>query len=272
MLGPVLQAINEIVGEGAGRISSLDWTAGITSEAGRALVDAMLSGLDPAAIQTLINNILGADASVAGLESQLENLNAQMNTEVEFSQEQVQAALDAIYAETTVTAVITPEAAQMVFDAIQGVFDDDALKAAVDQAVITQGILDAAQVAEEQISLVFDSALSFDSEELDAIARQVSEEFYAAFMEQMNQLRDQQAQEAGFDSYPAMVSALGPAVAAATIGGSTLNQTINNDIQIDGAQDPRATASETVAASSAAAGSGGQYDPSKWYQPARGPR
>jgi tape measure domain-containing protein len=272
MLGPVLQAINEEIGEGAGRISSLDWTAGITSGAGQALVDALMSGMDPAAIQGLINNILGADATVAGLESQLENLQAQMDTEVTFSAEQVQGALDEIHAETTVKAVITPEAAQLVFGAIQEVFDDDELKAAVDQAVITQGILDAAQAAEDQISLVFDSALSFNSEELDMIARQVGEEFYAAFTDQMNQLRDERAQEAGFESYLDMVSALGPSVAGAIVGGSTLNQVINNDIQVNGAQDPRATASETVAASSAAAGNGGQYDPSRWYQPVRGPR
>lgn len=267
MLAPVLSAINEEVGDAANRISSLDWTEGISSASGRAIVDALMSGMDPGAIQSLINDILGADASVAGLENQLENLQADMRADVEFSAEQVQGALDAIHAETTVTAVITPEAAQLVFDAIQDVFEDDDLRASVDQAVITQEILDAAQEAEDSISLVFKSALSFDSAELDAVARQVSEEFYAAFQDQLMQLRDQIAQERGFDSYSDMVRALGPAVAAATVGGAapSLSQVINNDITVNESSGPMATATEIVAASSAAAGSGGQYDPSKYF-------
>jgi tape measure domain-containing protein len=185
LIAPALQAINEEVGSGANRISSLDFTEGITQGAGQKLMDALQSGLDPGAIQALINNILGADANVAGLQSRLEGLQADLHADVEFTPEQVQGALDAIAAETTITTtpVVTPEAAQLVFDAIMDVFadPDNELDAAVNQAIITQQILDAAQEAQDQISLVFRSGLSFDSATLDSVARAVSEEFYAAF-------------------------------------------------------------------------------------------
>lgn len=267
LLEPVYGSISQELGGALDRISSLDWTAGFTPEAAAEIQGWFAGILDPSQIGALFSNITGSEAMATGLQAELDALELQMNTDVEFSAEQVQGALNEIHAETTVKAIITPEAAQLVFGAIQEVFEDDDLRAHVDQAVITQQILDAAQAAEDQISLVFTSALSFDSEELDAIARQVSAEFYAAFTDQMNQLRDEQAQEWGFDNYSDMVSALGPNVAAATVGGSTLNQVINNNIDIDGAQDPRATASETVAASSAAAGNGGQFD----FRPVRGP-
>jgi hypothetical protein len=49
---------------------------------------------------------------------------------------------------------------------------------------------------------------------------------------------------------------------------------IDNDITINESGSPRQTASEVVAASSAAAGSGGRYDPSRYsgYRPIQGPR
>jgi len=260
-----MTAINEEVGQGANRISSLDWTEGITPNAGSKIMDALMSGMDPGAIQDLINNILGADASVAGLEARLESLQAEMSVDAEFSQAQVQAALDEIHASTMVEPVVTPEAAQLVFDAIQDVLNTEGLEPSIDKALMIQQILDAAKEAERQISLVFDSNLSFDTASLHEVARAVGEEFYAAFNDQLMQIRDQRAQEWGFENYSQMQQALGPAVAAATIGGTNITQTIQNDIRIDGSASPISTASEIVAASSAAAGSGGRYDPGKYY-------
>jgi tape measure domain-containing protein len=266
LIGPVLDAINEEVGDASNRISSLDWSEGFTRAAGSDLVDALMRGMDPGAIQSLISSILGADASVAGLENRLEGLQAELRADVEFSPEQVQGALDAITAEhkiVTTTPVVTPEAAQVVLDVIQDVFDDptNELDAAVDQAIITDQILEAAQAAEDQVSLVFRSALSFDSAELDAIARQVSDEFYAAFTDQMNQLRDQRAQEAGFDSYSSMVAALGPRVAAATVGGVSVSIDAPIEVTATGLPpDTEITATQRVAANSAAAGSGGSVN------------
>jgi tape measure domain-containing protein len=265
LIGPVMTAINEEVGQGANRISSLDWTEGITPNAGSKIMDALMSGMDPGAIQDLINNILGADASVAGLEARLESLQAEMSVDAEFSQAQVQAALDEIHASTMVEPVVTPEAAQLVFDAIQDVLNTEGLEPSIDKALMIQQILDAAKEAERQISLVFDSNLSFDTASLHEVARAVGEEFYAAFNDQLMQIRDQRAQEWGFENYSQMQQALGPAVAAATIGGTNITQTIQNDIRIDGSASPISTASEIVAASSAAAGSGGRYDPGKYY-------
>ena len=269
MLAPVLQAINEEMGDGIGRIASLDWSAGITSEAGQRIIEALMSGMDPAAIQDLINGIIGADGTVAGLESQLEGLQASLQTEVEFSQEQVQAAIAEISATVTTVPIVTPEAAQLVFDAIQTVFDDEDLTAAVDQAVITQQILDAAQAAEDEISLIFRSGLSFNSEELHAVARAVSDEFYAAFTMGLQELKDKRAQDAGFESYAALQAAVGPVVAGAIAGGTSYEQIINNDIVVNESSSPQVTATEVIAASSAAAGTGGAYNPAR-YRPIRG--
>lgn len=267
LIRPVTSAINEEVREASNRITTLDWTDGITSKSGQELVEALMAGMDPAAIQGLINNILGADASVAGLEAKLESLRASLSAEVEFSPEQVQFALSEIQAETIVTPVITREAARLVYDEIQTLFDDKDLEASIDQALIVQEITDAAQAAEDEINLVFKSGLSFNSAELHEVARLVSEEFFTAFNQKMEELRDEKAREAGFENYTAMQAALGPAVAGATIGGMQVNQTINNDIKVSGPSSALATASEIIAASSAAAGSGGRYDPTKYYKP-----
>lgn len=272
LVRPVITAIDEELGDASNRISSLDWTAGFTSGAGQELFDALQAGLDPAAIQRLINNILGADATVAGLESQLEGLQAALQTEVEFSPEQVQAALAEIHTETMVEAVITPEAAQLVLDEIQRVFDDEDLEASVDQALVTQQLMDAAQAAEDEISLVFKSGLSFNSAELHEVARLVGDEFYAGFTQKLRELRDEQAREAGFDSFAQMQMFQDANGANDRAGQTSIQQTINQDITVDGAREPIATASEVVAASSAAAGSGGQYDPSKYFTPVGGPR
>lgn len=267
MLGPVYGSIEQEISGALDRISSLDWAAGFTPAAADEIRSMLAGILDPAQIDSLFSGITGADSTVASLERQLEDLQAQLQVDVEFTPEQVQAAIAEIQAEVSTTAVITPEAAQLVFEEIQAVFDDTDLKAAVDKAVITQDILDAAQEAEDQINLYFKSGLTFDSGELDEIARQVSREFYAAFTAELQQLRDLLAQQQGFDSYSAMVSALGPAVTAATLGTSTtLNQVINNDITVQGTPDPIATATETIAAGAAAAGGGGALDPSRYFR------
>jgi tape measure domain-containing protein len=264
LLAPLGAAIGEEVGDAGRRILTQEWTEGITSASGAALMQGLAAGLDANAIQRLIGGILGADNTVAGLESRLEGLQADLQADVEFSAEQIQGALDEIPTTTTVEAVITPEAAQMVYDAIQEVFEDDDLKAAVDQALITQQILDAAQEAEDSINLLFNSSLSFNSAELDAIARLVGEEFYTAFNQRMQELRDEQAQAAGFANYYELQKAVGPAVAGAIAGGTVFNQTLNQSVAINGAQPAGTIAQEVIMAGSAATGTGGVYDPSKY--------
>lgn len=262
MLQPVFAAIGEETSDAARRIMSLDWSAGFTPAAADDLRELLTGIMDPGQIDSLLAGLAGTDTSA--LERRLDELQASLHTEVEFSPEQVQGALAEIQTTVSSRAVITPEAAQLVYDAIQEVFDNDELQAAVDKAVITQDIMDAAQDAEDQVNLIFESSLSFNNSQVNDLARMVSEEFYQAFNQRMSELRDEAARAQGFESFPAMQAALGPAVAGAIVGGiPTVTTNVNNDITINETSGPRQTAQEVIAASSAAAGAG-TYDPSKY--------
>ncbi|MCA1807221.1 MAG: hypothetical protein LC687_05160, partial [Actinobacteria bacterium] len=254
MLGPVYGSIQQEMAGAAARIQTEDWTAGFGGRTAAELQQWMAGILDPNLIGNLFANVSGADSQVSGLQSQLAGLRAQLSADVEFSPEQVQAAMDEIQTTVTTTPLVTEEAAQAIYDEIQSVLDNDDLEAAIDQAQITQGIMDAAQAAEDQISLVFDSALSFNSEELYDIARMVGADFYAAFTEQ---LKDERARQYGFENYSQMQAALGPAVTDAMMSTSTTTVEIDAPITVTGAPTPEATAAETVRALSAASGSGG---------------
>lgn len=267
MLAPVYGSINQELGGAANRITSLDWTEGFTPAAA-AEIQSWLDGIvDPSRIGDLFSNVTGADNAVSGLQSQLDNLQAQLNVEVEFTAEQVQGALTAIEDEMTITveeAVITPEAAALLLEEIQHVFDDKDLEAAIDQALITQDILDAAQAAEDQINLVFDSSLSFDSEQLRLVAEGMGNEFFVAWNREMTRLgiEEMTRRSGNLEEELAAIRA----GSTPTIPVTAPAVTFNNDIVITETTSARATASEVIAAQSAASSGGTtRYDPSKFY-------
>jgi hypothetical protein len=277
MLAPVYGSIDQELSGALNRISSLDWEEGFTPAAAQEIRDWLGGIVDPSTIGDLFSNISGADNAVSGLEAQLESLQAQLDVEVEFSAEQVQGALTAIEDEMIVTveeAVITPEAAALVLEEIQRVFDDKDLEAALDQALLTQDILDAAQAAEDQINLVFDSSLAFDSEQLREVAELMGAEYFVAFNREMTRLGEEEIRRrsGNLEEELAMIRANStPAIPV-----TPPSVTFQNDIQITETTSGRATASEIIAAQSAAAGNGGkldptQYDPSKYYTPTGGP-
>lgn len=268
LLGPVYGSIQQEVSGALNRISSLDWTEGFTPQAAAEIQDWLAGILDPAQIGALFSDILGADSAVSGLQAQLDDLNAQLRVDVEFSAEQVQAAIGEIQTEIITEPVITDEAAQAVWKEIQDVFDDDDLRAAIDQARLTRDIVDAAKAAEKQITLDFNSQLVFDPEALESMALLVGSEFADIFKQQLvNTLRgDWNVNDAPAQNQaPSVQDFLERATELGIITPEQANSvTINNDITVQESGSPRATASEIVAASSAAAGSGGRYDPAKY--------
>lgn len=261
MLGPVYGSIQQEVTGALGRIASLDWEEGFTPESA-AEIGAWLAGiLDPNKIGNLFGDVTNSQGLVDSLESQIDNLNAQLDVEGVFSQEQVQAAIDELYPPEIMTEpVVTPEAAQAIFDEIQSILDDDDLKVAIDNQLLTQDILDAANAAQDQLSFEIDSSLLFDPDTLTAMADKVGTDFAEVFHRKL-------LEEFGIAPEPT-----GPLYdpkywnteTEMPTNGSGANVSINNDITVNGATGPRATASEVVAASAAAASSGGKYDPTKY--------
>ena len=264
MLGPIGTVLGEQAQEALNRISSLDWTEGFTPAAGAEIANLLSSVLDPAAIQKLLNDAMGADAAVSGLEKQLDNLQAAAKLDVEFSADQVQGALDDIAADTTLTvteAVTTPEAAQAVYDIIQSVLSDPSneLKALIDHQLLSDQVMDAAEEGAKQTHLIFDSALSFNEAGLSEAAREAAATFINEFNAQQQAIQDAYAQSQGFPDAQAMRVALGPSVAGAMLPQTPYIPTVNIDqnIVVNGNPDPIRTGTEVISASSAAAGSGG---------------
>ena len=278
LLEPVYGSISQELGEALNRISTLDWTSGFTPAAAAEIQGWFAGILDPAQIGALFAGITGADSQVAGLQAQLDALQAEMQLDVEFSPEQVQAAIDEIQAEVATTAIITPEAAQAVYDAIQDVLDSDELLTSIDKKNTTQQIVDAAKDAENQITLDLNSQLVFDPVALDAMAQIVGAEFAEIFRTQMIMSLGGVISPEGVPNPgagPTLEDFINRGVQLGIISPEAGTQVlIDNDITINESGSPRQTASEVVAASSAAAGSGGRYDPSRYsgYRPIQGPR
>lgn len=267
-LGPAYGAIAQEVSGAANRISSLDWTEGFTPQAATQIRTWLEGILDPGAISGLFSDLANTEGAIPGLEAQLEGLQAQLRLDVEFSPDQVQGAMNAIRETRVVTTpVITPEAAQMVYDEIQQVLDSEDLKAAVDQALITQEIMDAAKDAEEQIVLRLNSELQFDPLALQELAYGVSQVFGDEFSSYLREKLRSEWNVSDIPVQPDTFSAEDMLRRAGELGitdGGGSSVVINNDIVVNESGGPRQTASEIVAASSAAAGSGGRYDPSRW--------
>lgn len=266
MLGPIGTVLGEQANEALNRISSLDWTEGFTPAAGAEIANLLSSVLDPQAIQKLLNDALGADASVSGLEKQLESLKAAAQVDVEFSSEQVQGALDDIAADTTLTvteAVTTPEAAQAVYDIIQGVLSDPSneLKALIDNQNISDQVMDAAEEGAKQTHLIFDSTIAFNEAGLSEAAAAAAATFINEFNAQGQMIRDQYAQSQGFESYSAMQAALGAGVAGAMAPQvpyiPTVNINLEQGVTLDGVRYPGVNSTDQVKANSAGAGSTG---------------
>lgn len=258
-LGPVYGSIQQDLSGALNRISSLDWSEGFTPAAAAQINQWLGSILDPSQITDVFNDLARTEGAIPGLQRQLDALQTEKRIDVVFSQDQVQAEIDRIQVEVATDPVVTPEAAQAVYDAIQDEFDNEDLKAAIDEGLLTQQILDAARDAQNQINLELDSRLVFDENVLLATADFIGGQFGGAFREAITKIFNQPATlgEAIFGPTPATP----PYIAAPN---APSNFAINNNIVIQGSSQPRTTASEVIAASSAAAGSGGRYDPSKY--------
>lgn len=268
LLTPVYGSIRQEVSGAMNRISSLDWTEGFTPQVASRIQDWLEGSLDPAAIGDLFSDILGADQTVSGLQSQLDDLNAQLRVDVEFSQEQVQAAIGEIQTEIITEPVITEEAAQAVFDEIQKVLRDDELRASIDWQILTRQAENWARETERQLRLELITDLVIDPEALQSLALLAGSEFADVFRERM--MEDLRTERESDDISPLEPRPVPDLLdRAAGIGFMTPDQTspnvtLYNDIKITESSSPRVTASEVVAASSAAAGSGGRYDPARW--------
>jgi hypothetical protein len=160
---------------------------------------------------------------------------------------------------TTLEPVVTDEAIQLLFDEIQNILDDDELKMLINEALLKQDITNTAQAAADSLTLQFSAGLSFDLAQVMAQAQLVGGEFATVLDGYMKQYFAERAAQ-GFE---VPVSAL-----QTTFGTNPVSTqpsvAINNDITVVESGSPRQTATEIVAASSAAAGSGGRYDPSKY--------
>jgi tape measure domain-containing protein len=267
MLGPVYGSIQQEVGGALGRIASLNWEDGFTPAAAAEIQEWLAGILDPGQIADLFAGVTGSSGLVKSLEDQIAGLNAQLDVEGVFSQEQVQAAIDELYPpEIQTEPVVTPEAAQAIFDEIQGILDNEDLEVAIDNQLLTQDILDAANDAQDQLAFKIDSELIFNPSTLEAMAAKVGDEFADVF-------RIKFLENLGVEDPKAKLEEpIKPVTAPGADVGTGRGVNINNQITIDGARDPRATASEVVAASSAAASSGGKYDPSKFARYGAGAR
>lgn len=300
MLGPVYGSIQQELGGAMNRISSLDWEEGFTPAAAQQIKDWLAGILDPAQIEDLFAGVTGTNSMVTGLQAQLDSLNlaldavvvvnedalqaeldqlnlekemivvvnedalnaeldalnAELDVEVFFSSEQVQAAIDEMYPpELQTKPIVSDEAAQVLTDAMQAIFDNNDLEVAINNQNITQQIVDAAQEAANSIQLEFNSSLVFDEEILGIMADTLGGSFADLFKEKMS--------EALAEDPPKGNDWWRPGESATTPGGT--NVVVNNDIKIDGAgRAAPAIASEMVAGSSAAAGSGGRWQVSPW--------
>jgi tape measure domain-containing protein len=257
MLAPVYGSITQEVNGALNRISSLDWTEGFTPGAASEIQSWLDGILDPSKITGLFNNAANAEGMVTGLEAELEALNLEKSVDATFSREQVQAAIDEIVAPTVpLDIVVTPEVEALIREEIQGVFTDEDMKIAIDNAKLTNDILDAAKAAEDNINLEFQSSLVFNRETLTAMADVVGGNFAAFFGQRLRDIFSGREGE-GFASL--MIPTSFPDSGTSSGGGTAV--VVNNDIKIDGAQTPIATATEVVRASSSSAGSGGRlYD------------
>ena len=234
-------ALNAFLARRGAAAEIQDWLAGI---------------LDPAAIGDLFAGVTGGQSLIDSLEGQIAELNAQLEVEGVFSQEQVQSAIDELYPpEIQTEPVVTEEAAQAIWDEIQSVLNSEDLAVAIDNQLLAQNIIDTARDAANQIQLDFDSRIVFDPEALVLMADIVGGEFAEVFRAKM--LEDLGIPDPNVSSPGGIqpVQAPGADIGSRRNGGME----VVNNIQIVESRGPRATASEVIAASSAAAGSGGRY-------------
>lgn len=258
MLGPVYGSIQQEIGGALNRISSdvegnFDWTKGFTPGAASEIEGWLAGILDPAKISDLFAGINGADGMITGLETQLDELKAQLKIDGVFNDEQMQAAIDEVTISASPDLMVSDEAAAALEAAINAELNNADFAIGIDELHLTNAILDAAKAAEDKIEMEFNSSLVFSRETLTAMADVVGGNFAVLFSDKLKEIFAAGGGE-GFASL--MIPTSFPEPSSST---NSSNVVVNNDIVISGQQTPRATASEVVAASSAAAGAGGRF-------------
>ena len=94
-------AVDEETGDAAGRIlSNVDFTAGITPDAGREIAAALQRVIGGNNLEVATSAIMSAESEVERLQRQLDAAQASLEVDVKFSGDQVRAALQAAFDET----------------------------------------------------------------------------------------------------------------------------------------------------------------------------
>lgn len=111
LLAPLLAALDEEVGDSAGRIlSTNDFEFGITGRAGDSLRDSLNRALAGKQIEVRAGTLINAEAEVNRLEALLNAQEAKLDVEVTFSAEQIRDALAAAGATAAQLADVNPAA------------------------------------------------------------------------------------------------------------------------------------------------------------------
>lgn len=111
LLNQAFGAINEQVGGSGARISTLDFTDGITPAAGQKIIDELSRVLDPHKIDVNTSAFFEAQNEVDRIQGELDRLQATLQVQVEFDSAQVAGALAAAGVPLAIAqALVTPEA------------------------------------------------------------------------------------------------------------------------------------------------------------------
>jgi tape measure domain-containing protein len=105
LLAPLFAAVDEEAGDAAGRIlSTVDFTEGITPEAGREIAAALQRAIGGNNLEVAAGAIMSAESEVERLQAQLDAAQASLEVDVAFSGDQVRAALQAAFDEAGLSA------------------------------------------------------------------------------------------------------------------------------------------------------------------------
>jgi tape measure domain-containing protein len=104
LLAPLFAAVDEEAGDAAGRIlSTVDFTEGITPEAGREIAAALQRAVGGNNLEVAAGAIMNAESEVERLQAQLDAAQASLEVDVAFSGDQVRKALEAAFDEAGIT-------------------------------------------------------------------------------------------------------------------------------------------------------------------------
>lgn len=126
LIGQVSGAVDEQISGSGARISTLDFTDGITPAAGRVIIEELNRVLDPYRIDANARALFNAESEVERIQRMLDDFQAELQVDVKFSSEQIVQALVAAGAPLSVAQnLVTPgavSAAQQGSDLV-GVID-----------------------------------------------------------------------------------------------------------------------------------------------------